>query len=65
MPLENGQTNLFSKYFIELNEKAQDELSRRTPEPERALEFLKQAKDLLERIEKLQKEYKESEKKRL
>lgn len=43
--------NEFQSYFQEMNDKANDVMSRQQPEPEKALEFLKQVEDLLKKIQ--------------
>jgi len=41
----------FGEYFVELNDKAQEKMSGTNPEPERALELLKQVEEFLKKIE--------------
>lgn len=53
-PKENGE-NLFYTFFQEMNEKASEAISQSNAEPERALEFLKQAESFLKKIEKSRK----------
>lgn len=53
-PKENGE-NHFYTFFQEMNEKASEAISRSDAEPERALEFLKQAESFLKKIEKSRK----------
>lgn len=43
--------NEFQSYFQEMNDKANDVMSRQQPEPEKGLEFLKQVEDLLKKIQ--------------
>jgi hypothetical protein len=47
--------NHFYSYFQEMNDKATDAISRGEAEPERALEYLKQAEAFLKKIEKSRK----------
>ena len=50
--------NDFYTFFQEVNEKAHEAFSRCQPEPERALEFLKQAEEFMKKIEKAHKSFK-------
>lgn len=49
--------NAFESFFQEMNEKTHEAMSAQIPEPERALEFLKQAEDFLKKIEKSKKSF--------
>ena len=44
--------NAFLSFFSEMNDKAHEAISKKQPEPERALEFLKKAENFLKMIEK-------------
>lgn len=48
---KKDDVNIFQSYFTEMNEKSHEAMSHSQPEPERALEFLKQAEDFMEKIE--------------
>jgi hypothetical protein len=50
----------FEEYFIELNDKAQEKMNGSSPEPERALELLKQVQEFLHQIEKAKKKQQDS-----
>jgi len=52
---EKVDANAFFSFFQEINDKAQEALQRSQPEPERALEFFKQAEEFLKQIEKSKK----------
>ena len=51
IPAPVAVENEFQSYFQEMNDKANDVMSRQQPEPEKALEFLKQVEDLLKKIQ--------------
>ena len=54
---EAPKDNQFHLFFQEMNEKASDAISRGEAEPERALEFLKQAEAFLNKIQKSKKNH--------
>ena len=43
--VEEPQISIFQSYFTEMNERTHDTMGSSQPEPERALEFLKQVED--------------------
>ena len=47
--------NIFQAYFTEMNERTHETMSSNHPEPERALEYLKQVEDFIHKIEKAKK----------
>ena len=55
---QENEQNDFYAFFQEMNEKAHEAFSRCQPEPERALEFLKQAEEFMKKIEKSRKSFK-------